>query len=58
MDAYEKRFIELLTYADYRIDDKVNIQIFLSGFPTIYMDKIQYDMPNTIKEVSGKEKYL
>ena len=57
MDAYEKRFIELLTYADYRKDDKVNIQIFLSGSPTLYRDEIQYDMPKTLKEVIGKEQH-
>ena len=31
MDAYEKRFLEKLTYVDYIKDDKVNIPIFLSG---------------------------
>ena len=59
MDAYEKRFLGLLTYADYIKDEKAkNIQIFLSGLPTFYRDKIQYDMPNTLKEVIGKENHL
>ena len=58
MDAYEKIFLELLTYVDYIKYDKVKIQIFLSGLPTFYKDKIQYDMPNTIKELIEKEKHL
>ena len=40
MDAYETRFIKLLTYADNIKDDKVKIQIFLSGLPTFYRAKI------------------
>ena len=40
MDAYEKRFLELLTYADYIKDDKVKIQRFLCGLTTFYGDKI------------------
>ena len=55
MDAYEKRFHELLTYADYIKDKKVKILRFLSGLPTFYRDKIQYDIPKTIKEVIEKE---
>ena len=40
MDAYEKTFFQLLTYAYYIKYEKVKIQIFLSGFPTFYRDKI------------------
>ena len=58
MDAYEKSFIELLTYENYIKYEKVNIQRFLSGFPTFYKDKIQYDMPKTVKEVIWKAKHL
>ena len=55
METYEKRFFGLLTYADYIKDEKVKIKIFLSGLPTFYRDKIQYDIPKTIKEVIEKE---
>ena len=58
MDSYEKRFLELLTYANYIKYENVKIQIFLSGLPTFYRDKIQYDMPKTLKEVIEKEKHL
>ena len=40
MDVYEKRFIEMLNYVDYIKDEKVKLQIFLSGLPTFYRDKI------------------
>ena len=40
MDAYEKKFLELLTYANYIKDEKVKIQIYLSVLPTFYKDKI------------------
>ena len=58
MDAYEKRFHELLTYADYIKYQKVKIHRFISGIPTFYKEKIQYDISNTLKEVIGKEKHL
>ena len=58
MDAYENIFLKLLTYLSYIKDEKVKIQIYLSVLPTFYKDKIQYDMPKTLKEVIGKEKHL
>ena len=45
MEAYEKKFLELLNYADFIKDEKVKIQRFLSGLPEYYKDKIQYDRP-------------
>ena len=54
MDAYEKKFLELLTYANYIKDEKVKIHKFLSGLTTYYKENIQYDMPNTLKEVIKK----
>ena len=58
MDAYEKRFLELLNYGYYIKDEKVKIQIFLSALPIFYRDKIQCDMPKTLKEVIEKENHL
>ena len=55
VDAYKKRFLELLTYAGYIKDEKVKIQRFLSGLLTFYRDKIQHGMPKTLKEVNRKE---
>jgi hypothetical protein len=40
MDEYERIFLELLRYVDFIKDEKVNIQIFLSGLPSIYSDNI------------------
>jgi len=39
-------------------DEKVKIQRLLSGLPTFYKDKIQYDEPKTFKETIRKEKYM
>ena len=50
MEAYEKKFLELLNYADFIRDEKVNIQRFLSGLPESYRDKIQYDRPKNLKD--------
>ena len=56
MDEYEKRFFELLKYVDFIKDKKVKIQRFLSGFPSFYSDKIQYDNPNNLEEAIRRAK--
>jgi hypothetical protein len=38
MEAYEKKFLELLRCVDCIKNEKVNIQRFLSGFPAFYRD--------------------
>jgi len=40
MDEYEKIFLELLKYVHLFKDEQVNIQRFLSGFPSIFNEKI------------------
>ena len=50
MEAYEKKFLELLNYADFIKDEKVKIQRFLSGLPKSYRDKIQYDRLKNLKD--------
>jgi hypothetical protein len=50
MDEYEKRIFEFLKYVDFIKDEKVKIQIFLSGLPSFYSDNTQYDNPNTLEE--------
>ena len=50
IDEYERRFLELLKYVSFIKDDIVNIQRYLSGFPSFINDKIQYDDPKTLKE--------
>jgi hypothetical protein len=50
MEEYEKNFLELLRYVGYIKEEEVKIQSFLSGFPTFYKDKIQFDKPKTLEE--------
>jgi hypothetical protein len=50
MDENDKRFFELLKYVGFTKDEKVKIQRFLSGLPSLYSDKIQYDNPRTLEE--------
>jgi hypothetical protein len=45
MDEYERRFLELLRYVGFIKDEKVKIQIFFSGIPSFYNDKIHFDEP-------------
>ena len=40
MEAYEKKFLELLNYVDFIKDEKVKIQRLLSGLLEYYRDKI------------------
>jgi hypothetical protein len=58
MDEYERRFLELLKYVDFIKDEHVKIQRFLSGFPSIFSDKIQYGDPKTLDEAIRRAKCL
>jgi hypothetical protein len=56
MEEYEKRFFELLKYVDFIKDEKVKIRRFLSGLPSFYNDKIQYDNPKKLEEAIRRAK--
>jgi hypothetical protein len=58
MDEYERKFLELLKYVSFIRDEKAKIQRFLSGLPSFYKDKIQFDEPENLKESIRKAKYL
>jgi len=58
MEEYEKWFFELLKYVDFIKDEKVKIQRFLSGLPSFYSDKIQYDNPKTLEETIRRARHL
>ena len=58
MEAYEKKFLEILNYVDFMKDEKVKIQSFLSGLPKSYRDKIQYDRQKNLKDAPWKAKHL
>jgi hypothetical protein len=58
MAEYENKFLGLLKYVGFIKDEKVKIQRFLSGIPSFYKEKIQYDEPRTLTETIRKAKYL
>jgi hypothetical protein len=45
----------LLKYVDFIKDEHVKIQRFLSGIPSIFSDKIQYDDPKTLDEAIRRD---
>jgi hypothetical protein len=55
---YEKEFLGLLKYVKFIGDEKVKIQIFLSGLPVFYKEKIKYDEPKALTEAINKDKYM
>jgi hypothetical protein len=58
MEEYESKFLELLSYVGFIKDEKVKIQIFSSGLPSFYSDKIHFDEPKTLEEAIRKTEYL
>jgi hypothetical protein len=58
MEEYERKFLEILRYMDFIKDEKVKIQKFLSGLPSFYKDKIEYDESKNLEEAMRKAKYL
>ena len=58
IDEYEKRLFELIKYVHLIKDDKVKIQRFMSGLPSFYSDKIQYDNPKNLEETIRRERHL
>ena len=57
MDEYANKFLELLRYVWYIRDEKVKVQLFLSGLPQSYKDRIEFYEPRTIEEAIRKAKY-
>jgi hypothetical protein len=58
MSEHEKKLLGLLKYVRFIGDEKVKIQIFLSGLPTFYKENIKCDEPKTLTEAIRKDKYL
>ena len=54
MEEYANKFLELLRYVKYIMDEKVKIQCFLSGLPQAYKDIIVFDERRTIEEATRK----
>ena len=58
MEEYERRFLDLMRYVDFIEDENVKIQRFLSGMPSFYKNKIQYDDPRSLEEATRRSKCL
>jgi hypothetical protein len=56
MDAYAKRFMELLRYVPFLKDKKVRVQCFLIGFTQSYKDRIEFDKPKKLEDTIQKTK--
>jgi hypothetical protein len=57
MAEYEKKFLGMLNYVGFIKDEKVKIR-FLSGFPSFYKEKIQYDQISALTGTIKKAKYM
>ena len=58
MEEYVKKLLDLMRYVDCIKDEKIKIQRFLSGLPSFYKDRIQYDEPKSLEEVMRKSKHM
>ena len=57
MKELSSKFLSLLRYVRYIIDEKPKIQRFLSCFPTSFKDKIEFDHPKTLEESMRKDNF-
>jgi hypothetical protein len=57
MNAYTKRFMELLRYVPYLKDEKARVKHFLSGFPQSYQDRMEIDKPKILEDTIQKAKH-
>jgi len=57
-EEYTNKFLELLRYMSYLTNEKAKVQIFVSGFPLVFKDQIEYDEPRSLEEVIGKLKHF
>ena len=48
------KFLSLLRYVPYIIDEKPKIQRFLSCLPTSFKDRIEFDNPKNLEEAMRK----
>ena len=54
MKELSSKFLSLLRYVPYIIDEKPKIQRFLSCFPIYFKDRIEFDNPKTLEEAMRK----
>jgi len=53
-DEYTSRFLELLRYMPYLMEEKAKINRFISGLPVSFKDKIEFDEPRSLEEAIWK----
>ena len=58
MDEYVKKFLDLTRCVTCISEEKIKIQRFLSGFPSFYKDRIQFDEPKTFEVAIRKAKHM
>jgi len=58
LKKYEKNFLELLRYVGFIKEEKVKIEMFLSGLSSFYKGKFKFYKPKTLEEIIRKAKYL
>ena len=56
-EEYTTKFLELLRYVLYLIDEKAKVKLFVSGFPLEFIDLIEYNETQSLEEVIGKLKH-
>ena len=57
MKELSNKFLSLLRYSLYIIDEKSKIQRFMSCFPTGFKDIIEFDNPKTLEEAMRKANF-
>ena len=57
MKDVNRKFLSLLRYVPYLVDDKPKVQRFLSCLPYDIKDRIGYDNPKTLKEAMRKSNF-
>ena len=55
MKELNSKFLSLLRYVPYIVDEKPKVQRFLSCLPFHIKDRIEYDNPKTLEEAMRKE---
>ena len=57
MKELSSKFLSLLRYVPYIIDENPKIQRFLSCLPTSFKDRIEFDNPKTLEKAMRKAKF-
>ena len=50
-EDYTTNFLDLLIYVPYLMEEKDNVQRYVSGLQQYFKDKIEFDEPKTLEDV-------